>query len=140
MFFPLSFLSVEFSGIQDEVVEKLGFEKVSEEFIAECKSIAVLFRHKKTGTEIMSVLNDDENKVFGIVFRTPPWVTLHKLAHFFLLQVSSLCLVQNHICLLYYVLSGGRKWTGDEHSHYVFCFFKIIRLNIFFTTTLWWML
>jgi hypothetical protein len=56
---------------QDEA-EKLGFEKVSEEFISECKSKAVLFKHKKTGCEVMSVSNDDENKVFGIVFRTPP--------------------------------------------------------------------
>lgn len=62
----------EFSGAQDEVAEKLGFEKVSEELIGECKSKAVLFKHKKTGAEVMSVSNDDENKVFGIVFRTPP--------------------------------------------------------------------
>lgn len=54
------------------MAEKLGFEKVSEEFIGECKSKAVLFKHKKTGAEVMSVSNDDENKVFGIVFRTPP--------------------------------------------------------------------
>ncbi|GAV70301.1 LOW QUALITY PROTEIN: Peptidase_M16 domain-containing protein/Peptidase_M16_C domain-containing protein/M16C_assoc domain-containing protein, partial [Cephalotus follicularis] len=59
-------------GIHDEVAEKLGFEKVSEEFIGECKSKAVLLKHKKTGCEVMSVSNDDENKVFGIVFRTPP--------------------------------------------------------------------
>ncbi|CAA7030775.1 unnamed protein product [Microthlaspi erraticum] len=52
--------------------EKLGFEKVSEEFISECKSKAILFKHKKTGCEIMSVSNEDENKVFGIVLRTPP--------------------------------------------------------------------
>lgn len=52
--------------------EKLGFEKVSEEFIEECKSKAVLYKHKKTGAEVMSVSNDDENKVFGVVFRTPP--------------------------------------------------------------------
>ncbi|XP_010546463.1 PREDICTED: presequence protease 1, chloroplastic/mitochondrial-like [Tarenaya hassleriana] len=56
---------------QDEA-ERLGFEKVSEEFISECKSNVVLFKHKKTGCEVMSVSNDDENKVFGIVFRTPP--------------------------------------------------------------------
>ncbi|MBA0698192.1 hypothetical protein Goari_021695, partial [Gossypium aridum] len=60
------------AGVGDEVAEKLGFEKVSEEFIGECKSKAVLFKHKKTGAEVMSVSNDDENKVFGIVFRTPP--------------------------------------------------------------------
>ncbi|EEF43713.1 zinc metalloprotease, putative [Ricinus communis] len=59
-------------GVPSEVAEKLGFQKVSEEFIEECKSKAELFRHKKTGAEIMSVSNDDENKVFGIVFRTPP--------------------------------------------------------------------
>lgn len=59
-------------GVPDEVAEKYGFEKVSEEFIKECKSKATLFRHKKTGAEVMSVSNDDENKVFGIVFRTPP--------------------------------------------------------------------
>ncbi|XP_010487842.1 PREDICTED: presequence protease 1, chloroplastic/mitochondrial [Camelina sativa] len=52
--------------------EKLGFEKVSEEFISECKSKAILFKHKKTGCEVMSVCNEDENKVFGVVFRTPP--------------------------------------------------------------------
>lgn len=62
----------EVAGVPDEVAEKYGFEKVSEEFIKECKSRATLFRHKKTGAEVMSVSNDDENKVFGIVFRTPP--------------------------------------------------------------------
>lgn len=45
---------------------------MSEQFIDECKSKAVLYKHKKTGAEVMSVSNDDENKVFGVVFRTPP--------------------------------------------------------------------
>ncbi|XP_060168287.1 presequence protease 1, chloroplastic/mitochondrial-like [Lycium barbarum] len=64
--------SLEFVGADDEVAEKFGFEKVSEQFIDECKSKAVLYKHKKTGAEVMSVSNDDENKVFGIVLRTPP--------------------------------------------------------------------
>lgn len=59
-------------GSQDDLAEKYGFDKVSEQFIQECKSKAVLYKHKKTGAEVMSVSNDDENKVFGIVFRTPP--------------------------------------------------------------------
>lgn len=59
-------------GSQDNIADKLGFEQVSEQFITECKSKVVLYKHKKTGAEVMSVLNDDENKVFGIVFRTPP--------------------------------------------------------------------
>lgn len=76
-FSPLSVRAIatsapEVLGADDDVAEKLGFEKVSEEFVEECKSRAVLYKHKKTGAEIMSVSNDDENKVFGIVFRTPP--------------------------------------------------------------------
>ncbi|KFK35994.1 hypothetical protein AALP_AA4G064300 [Arabis alpina] len=62
--------AASYSG-QDEA-GKHGFEKVREEFISECKSKAILFKHKKTGCEVMSVSNDDENKVFGVVFRTPP--------------------------------------------------------------------
>ncbi|KAJ4716340.1 presequence protease 1, chloroplastic/mitochondrial-like [Melia azedarach] len=69
---PASKTSSDVAEVSDEVAEKLGFEKVSEQFIGECKSKAVLFKHKKTGAEVMSVSNDDENKVFGIVFRTPP--------------------------------------------------------------------
>ncbi|KAI3947676.1 hypothetical protein MKX01_034341 [Papaver californicum] len=65
--------NVSSSGfVQNDVAEKLGFEVVSEQEIDECKSKALLYKHKKTGAEIMSVANDDENKVFGIVFRTPP--------------------------------------------------------------------
>ncbi|KAL6494730.1 Homeobox protein PKNOX1 [Orobanche gracilis] len=80
-FCPLSVRAVSTSAVRsppdvlrvdDDVAEKLGFEKVSEEFIGECKSRAILYKHKKSGAEIMSVSNDDENKVFGIVFRTPP--------------------------------------------------------------------
>ncbi|GMY38224.1 presequence protease 1, chloroplastic/mitochondrial-like, partial [Fagus crenata] len=56
-----------FSRVEDEYAEKLGFEKVSKQVIGN-----MLFKHKKTGAEVMLILNDDENKVFGIVFRTPP--------------------------------------------------------------------
>ena len=59
-------------GADPELVKELGFEQVQEQFVDEYKSTATLYRHKKTGAEIMSVVNDDENKVFGIVFRTPP--------------------------------------------------------------------
>ncbi|KAB2635802.1 presequence protease 1 [Pyrus ussuriensis x Pyrus communis] len=44
-------------GVQDDVAKKLGFEKVSEEFIGDCNSNAVLLRHKKTGAQIMSLSN-----------------------------------------------------------------------------------
>ncbi len=48
-----------------------GFDLVRETLITELKTRARLFRHAKTGTELLSLENDDENKVFGITFRTP---------------------------------------------------------------------
>lgn len=41
-------------------------------WIAELRSIAHLYRHGPTGAKLLSLVNDDENKVFGITFRTPP--------------------------------------------------------------------
>ncbi len=49
-----------------------AFELVRDEHIAEVNSQAKLYRHKKTGAEVLSLVNDDENKVFGITFKTPP--------------------------------------------------------------------
>lgn len=48
------------------------FELVQEAKVQEYNSLVKLYRHKKTGARVMSVINDDENKVFGITFRTPP--------------------------------------------------------------------
>ena len=49
-----------------------GFELVQEQYIDELKTKAQLYRHIKTGARLLSLQNDDENKVFGITFRTPP--------------------------------------------------------------------
>jgi Zn-dependent M16 (insulinase) family peptidase len=49
-----------------------GFERIREQDIPELKTKAELFQHAKTGAELLSLVNKDENKVFGITFRTPP--------------------------------------------------------------------
>ena len=49
-----------------------GFHLLREQEIKELKIQATLFRHEKTGAELLSLVNNDENKVFGITFRTPP--------------------------------------------------------------------
>lgn len=49
-----------------------GFELLREQTIAEINSIARLYRHVATGAELVSLINDDDNKVFGAAFRTPP--------------------------------------------------------------------
>ncbi|HWQ12400.1 MAG TPA: insulinase family protein [Roseiflexaceae bacterium] len=49
-----------------------GFELLREQDIPEINTRAKLYRHTATGAELLSLENDDENKVFGITFRTPP--------------------------------------------------------------------
>jgi len=49
-----------------------GFELIRQQEIPELKTQAKLFRHVKTGAQLLALENDDENKAFGITFRTPP--------------------------------------------------------------------
>ena len=48
------------------------FELLEEREIPELNTRARLYRHVKTGAEVLSLENADENKVFGVTFRTPP--------------------------------------------------------------------
>lgn len=49
-----------------------GFELEREEEIPELQTRAKIYRHGKSGAELLSLENRDENKCFGITFRTPP--------------------------------------------------------------------
>jgi Zn-dependent M16 (insulinase) family peptidase len=49
-----------------------GFELLRDEQIEELNTRARLYRHVRTGAELLSLENDDENKCFGVAFRTPP--------------------------------------------------------------------
>ncbi len=49
-----------------------GFRLINEVDVEEINSKVLIYQHIKTKAELMSVINDDENKVFGITFRTPP--------------------------------------------------------------------
>ena len=49
-----------------------AFNLVREETIPELNSTAKLYVHKRTGARLLSVINNDENKVFSINFRTTP--------------------------------------------------------------------
>lgn len=49
-----------------------AFALIKEQHIAEINSDAKLYEHKRTGARLLSVINDDENKVFSINFRTTP--------------------------------------------------------------------
>lgn len=49
-----------------------GFELIMEREIPEINTRARLYRHQKSGARLLSMENADENKVFGVTFRTPP--------------------------------------------------------------------
>src|SRR6267143_1765485 len=49
-----------------------GFELIREQKLSEINSTARYYRHVATGAELISLLNADENKVFGGSFGTPP--------------------------------------------------------------------
>lgn len=49
-----------------------GFELLREQDIPEINTHARIFRHARTGLELISMENEEENKAFGIAFTTPP--------------------------------------------------------------------
>lgn len=54
------------------MTQKYGFELLKQQTIPELNTNARLFRHIRTGARLLSLENNDENKVFCISFRTPP--------------------------------------------------------------------
>lgn len=48
------------------------YELLQQERIEDVHADGYLLRHKKSGARVVLLLNDDENKVFNIAFRTPP--------------------------------------------------------------------
>jgi presequence protease len=53
-----------------------GFDLRAQRDLPEAGCTARLYVHERTGAEVMSVMCDDENKVFGVSFRTPPSLAL----------------------------------------------------------------
>eukprot|EP00934_Nitzschia_sp_Nitz4_P007392 Nitzschia sp. Nitz4//scaffold3_size479765//55688//59203//NITZ4_000022-RA/size479765-processed-gene-0.48-mRNA-1//1//CDS//3329550524//7382//frame0 len=53
-------------------VDHPAYDVIQRDFIQEYGAATTLYRHRKSGAELLSVTNDDDNKVFGITFRTPP--------------------------------------------------------------------
>ncbi|KAG5190324.1 Metalloenzyme, LuxS/M16 peptidase-like protein [Tribonema minus] len=49
-----------------------AYDLVSQDFVQEYGAATALYRHRKSGAEVLSVQIDDDNKVFGVTFRTPP--------------------------------------------------------------------
>jgi len=78
-------------------VEHPAYEVLQRDVVTEYGAYCTLYRHIKSGAELLSVANDDDNKVFGITFRTPPEDGTG-IAH--ILEHSVLC--------------GSRKYTTKD--------------------------
>src|SRR5512147_1006117 len=75
----------------------MSFTLLQEREISELNSHAKFFVHDKTGAQLVSITNNDENKAFGITFRTPP-ASSNGIAH--IMEHSVLC--------------GSRKYRAKE--------------------------
>eukprot|EP01039_Chlorochromonas_danica_P003801 gene3802-4151_t len=61
------------SSIREKsLVNHPAFSKIDEFYIHEYGLKGALYEHDKSGAQVMSVIAPDDNKVFGISFRTPP--------------------------------------------------------------------
>jgi len=49
-----------------------GFKRITTKDVPELETQAELYHHVETRAQLLSLVNNDENKVFGIIFRTPP--------------------------------------------------------------------
>lgn len=65
-----------------------NYEVLIQRPVADLKSEGYLLKHKKSGAMVTALLNDDENKVFYVGFRTPP-VDSTGVPH--ILEHSTLC-------------------------------------------------
>ncbi len=70
-----------------------GFTLTRTQNIPELKTVANLYLHEKTKAPLLSLVNSDENKSFGITFRTPP-TNSTGIAH--ILEHSVLCGSKNY--------------------------------------------
>jgi len=76
-------------------VEK--YKLIEEKYIDEVASNCKVYTHIKTGARVLTLSNNDENKAFGIGFRTPPE------------KGNGVCHIVEHC-----VLSGSRKFRTKE--------------------------
>lgn len=49
-----------------------AYRKVDEFYVQEYGFKGAMFEHQKSGAQVLSIIAPDDNKVFGINFRTPP--------------------------------------------------------------------
>lgn len=57
----------------DMICAEGRYELVKAEVLKDMNSAGLILRHKKSGARVVVISNDDNNKVFSIGFKTPPY-------------------------------------------------------------------
>ena len=65
-------LDTKSSPLKQKHVTHTSYELLDEKLIDEYGVSSALYKHKKSGAQVISVIAPDDNKVFGVTFRTPP--------------------------------------------------------------------
>lgn len=73
-------LSRPISKLRMSSYEHPSYDRLEDITISEYNLKGSIYKHKKSGAEIISLIAPDDNKVFGITFRTPPHDRLVMLA------------------------------------------------------------
>ena len=58
--------------MKQQIEDKKAYQIIERRMIEDLNAEGYILKHKKTGARVVLLLNDDENKVFYIGFRTPP--------------------------------------------------------------------
>ena len=53
--------------------EYYGFILEKSENVKDINALVHLFKHQKSGAELLAIENDDNNKIFSVSFKTPPY-------------------------------------------------------------------
>jgi len=64
--------TVEATTDSATIIDHPAYEIIQTDTITEFGADCTLYRHKQSGAELLSLKTDDDNKCFGITFRTPP--------------------------------------------------------------------
>ena len=54
-------------------IKNNNYELLEERNIEDLNSVGFILKHKKSGARVVLLSNDDDNKVFNIGFKTPPY-------------------------------------------------------------------
>ena len=73
--------STNASAVAVDPISHPSFKILKTDIVEEYGAYCTLYEHERTGAQVLSVSIEDDNKVFGITFRTPPTDSTVRTSH-----------------------------------------------------------